>query len=215
MHLTNSRMPTPTKQAGRPVACRWVAGAAATGARSIGGWGGGLAQLAAAARTIADLSDDAELPAVPNMVRQYYRPEMDHHVSDRALWTMMNEQMYGAFGANTPDWKTYCLRDLRERFGPGFPRDARTAAGVSPLYDAMHFGCLRFAELLMELGGDLEMRTHAGKSLLMACIDGNKPEAARWLLAQWRRRAGKPLEVLLEGRSAVGYTPLWCVYILW
>lgn len=61
-------------------------------------------------------------------------------------------------------------------------------------------------------GGDLEVQTHAGKSLLMACIDGNQPEAARWLLALWRRRMDKPLEELLEGRSAVGYTPLWCVW---
>lgn len=64
-----------------------------------------------------------------------------------------------------------------------------------------------------DAGDDLEARTHAGKSLLMACVDGDKPEAATWLLAQWRRRMDKPVEELLEGRSAVGYTPLWCVHV--
>ncbi len=64
-------------------------------------------------------------------------------------------------------------------------------------------------------GADLEAATHAGKSLLMACVDGAKPQAAEWLLARWRRRTGKALEAILERRSAVGYTPLWCVRTQW
>lgn len=60
-------------------------------------------------------------------------------------------------------------------------------------------------------GADLQARSYAGKSLLMACVDGGKPASADWLLARWEKGTGRPLEALLEGRSAVGYTPLWWV----
>lgn len=47
----------------------------------------------------------------------------------------------------------------------------------------------------------------------MACVDGDKPEAAQWLLGRWRAGTGREVEELLEGRSAVGYTPLWYVHL--
>lgn len=47
----------------------------------------------------------------------------------------------------------------------------------------------------------------------MACVDGNQSEAAEWLLGRWQKGTGRLLEALLEGRSAVGYTPLWYVRV--
>lgn len=41
---------------------------------------------------------------------------------------------------------------LRRKYGLGFPRGSRSPAGESPLFEALRFGWLVFAELLLEMG---------------------------------------------------------------
>lgn len=48
--------------------------------------------------------------------------------------------------------KRQLMFTLRRKYGLGFPRGSRSPAGESPLFEALRFGWLAFAELLLEMG---------------------------------------------------------------
>ncbi len=88
----------------------------------------------------------------------------------------------------------------------------RGPGGHTLLWFALKEGRIRVAEALLSHGAASEMlcaKTDAGRSLLQACVDGNRADAAAWLLDTWRAHTGRPIDVLLEDRTSTGYTALW------
>lgn len=92
---------------------------------------------------------------------------------------------------------------------------ARGRGGHTLLWKALRDGDLPAADALLACGADLHAHTDAGRSLLLAAVDGDQAASAEWLVTKWYQMPAQmhmhmqAEDDLVEERTSVGYTALW------
>lgn len=98
----------------------------------------------------------------------------------------------------------------------------RGRGGHTLLWKALRDGDLPAADALLACGADLHAHTDAGRSLLLAAVDGDHAASAEWLVTKWYQKQSTQTDMhtqmqmhmqteddLVEERTSVGYTALW------